>query len=319
MGRRISKKLRSSKGASLTFALLAFLVCAVISAVLLASASAASGRLSGLAESDQRYYAVTSAAQLFCDTLEEQTFSIERTHTNYDVKVRGYLTGSDGRTYGFPVNDEDTITKWFGEDVYNKKEHPDFYTFSVPGLAAPISDKGLKTDTTTADQINSIRSTSLLADAALTYVIGEGTCYVMDAYLHKIPGSPFSRNIEGSLTDVDEIEFGTYHLVYSGDDTDACPAVTVAATLRKDGSLVFEFSNGDDPAKPYKVTVTLTAEVQDDSALPLTTTTDSYAFRFDPGTTTSSPCSYECTVTETVKTKTTTIKWNVTDIKKGAA
>ena len=71
MGGNVLKKLRSSKGASLTFALLAFLVCAVISAVLLASASAAAGRLSGLAEADQRYYAVTSAAQLFCDELSK--------------------------------------------------------------------------------------------------------------------------------------------------------------------------------------------------------------------------------------------------------
>ena len=62
MGRTALDKLRSRKGASLTFALLAFLVCAVISAVLLASASASAGRLSNLAESDQRYYAVTSAA-----------------------------------------------------------------------------------------------------------------------------------------------------------------------------------------------------------------------------------------------------------------
>ena len=75
MGRRILIKLRSREGASLTFALLAFLVCAVISAILLASASAAAGRVSGLADMDQRYYAVTSAAQLFCDELESDALA----------------------------------------------------------------------------------------------------------------------------------------------------------------------------------------------------------------------------------------------------
>jgi hypothetical protein len=88
MGKIVWKKLRSRKGASITFALLAFLVCAVISAVLLASASAAAGRVSGLAESDQRYYAVTSAAQLFCDGLQNQEITIERLHETKETKAR---------------------------------------------------------------------------------------------------------------------------------------------------------------------------------------------------------------------------------------
>ncbi len=327
MGRTALEKLRSRKGASLTFALLAFLVCAVISAVLLASASAATGRLSNLAETDQRYYAVTSAAQLFCDTLENQEFTIQRTHTNHAVKVKGYVTGEDGQTYGFEENDEIPIKKWFGSDVYDKKTNPDIYTFYVPELTNyaptltnPISYKGLaENDTTTAGEINSIRSTSLLADAALTYVIGQESCPVMEAYENRIPGSPFTKKDGAALVPVDKIAFGTYHLEYKKNGTDQAeeaPAVTVLATLRKDGSIVLEFCDGSDPTKPsYKVTVTLTAEVQDDSALPNTTTSDSYAFRLDPET----GVSYECTVTTTVKTKTTTIKWNVTDIKKGAA
>ncbi len=319
MGRMISKKLRSSKGASLTFALLAFLVCAVISAVLLASASAATGRLSNLAETDQRYYAVTSAAQLFCDTLENQEFTIQRTHTNHNVNVRGYLTGNDGQTYGFPVNDEDTITQWFGENVWYLKTHADMFGFQTTGSdLVSDSDDGMN-ENNQKTHMETIRSASLLADAAMTYVIGEGTCSFMDAYLDRVPGSPFSRNSGGSLVSVDKIEFGTYHFDYKKNGTETvtdAPVVTVVATLRKDGSIVFEFCDGNDPTKPsYKVTVTLTAEVHDDSALPNTTTSDSYAFRFDPNT----GISYESTVTTTVKTKTTTIKWNVTDIKKGAA
>ena len=71
----IRKKLKSNIGASITFALLLFLVCSVVGSIILTSATAASGRLSGLAKSDERYYAVTSAAQLFRDALlggEEQ-------------------------------------------------------------------------------------------------------------------------------------------------------------------------------------------------------------------------------------------------------
>lgn len=128
MGGNVLKKLRSRKGASLTFALLAFLVCAVISAVLLASASAAAGRLSGLAEADQRYYAVTSAAQLFCDELEKgiqevPEYSIEWSKTEItDLKEivtiktdEGYIsyttdkTPSDGSpSYEFSYNSDPT-------------------------------------------------------------------------------------------------------------------------------------------------------------------------------------------------------------------
>lgn len=328
MGRMISKKLRSSKGASLTFALLAFLVCAVISAVLLASASAATGRLSNLAETDQRYYAVTSAAQLFCDELNGQEFTIERKHTNYDVKFRGYMT-VEGNVIGFPINfDEEDIRYWFGESVFKMFNQQNVFSFYASGLGGllsegPITDEGLSAgETETSASINGIREKSLLADIALSYVIGENrdgsvSCPVSQAF-NKTPGQQFLD--EGSL--VDEIKFGTFCLEYTGTDATEIPddvkdaiAVTAVARLRKDGSIVIEFCDGSDPTKPsYKVTVTLSAEVTDNSDLPLTVSSDSTSFRFDP----LNAIYYECTVTTTVKTKTTTIKWNVTDIKKGA-
>ena len=71
-------KLKSNKGVSITIALLLFLVCAVIGSIVLASATAASGRLSGLKESDRRYFAVTSAAELFRDALDGQSVTVWR-------------------------------------------------------------------------------------------------------------------------------------------------------------------------------------------------------------------------------------------------
>ena len=61
---RLRKKLCSEKGASLSYALLLFLVAAAVGSVVLTAATSASGRLAGLAEADQRYYSVTSAAEL---------------------------------------------------------------------------------------------------------------------------------------------------------------------------------------------------------------------------------------------------------------
>ena len=60
----IKNKIRSRRGASLTFALLLFLVCAVVGSVVLVAGTAVSGRLEELAESEQRFYAVNSAAEL---------------------------------------------------------------------------------------------------------------------------------------------------------------------------------------------------------------------------------------------------------------
>ncbi len=68
---RIKKKLNNRKGASITWALLIFLVCAVVGSAVLVAGTAAAGRMSKLAENDQRYYAVTSSAGLLRDILKE--------------------------------------------------------------------------------------------------------------------------------------------------------------------------------------------------------------------------------------------------------
>lgn len=67
----IKNKIRSRRGASLTFALLLFLVCAVVGSVVLVAGTAASGRMSQIAEMDQRYYSVNSAARLLIEMMEK--------------------------------------------------------------------------------------------------------------------------------------------------------------------------------------------------------------------------------------------------------
>ncbi len=66
-------RLQSQRGASITFALLLFLVCAVISSVVIVAASTAGGRLSTVREMDQRYYAATAAADVLRQTLDGKT------------------------------------------------------------------------------------------------------------------------------------------------------------------------------------------------------------------------------------------------------
>lgn len=111
MKNRISRKLRSRTGASILFALLLFLVCAVLASVALTAATASSGRMSEIAKSDQRYYAVTSAAELMKTLIDGKSVTItkitvvevetddtlqstETTTTDYDSIVESILNSA---------------------------------------------------------------------------------------------------------------------------------------------------------------------------------------------------------------------------------
>lgn len=123
----VNNKLRSRRGASITFALLLFLVCAVVGSVVLAAGTAASGRLAKLAESEQRFYAVNSAAELvvsqLCGDANKVTIGMKKnadgTYTN-TLPAKKTLA-SDLATYlvfgDLGVTEEGTETQF-------KKEFP---------------------------------------------------------------------------------------------------------------------------------------------------------------------------------------------------
>ena len=71
MLKRIEHKLANQRGASLSMALMLFLVVTVVASVALTAATGVAGRQSQLIEMDKSYYNVTSAAKLFWEELEE--------------------------------------------------------------------------------------------------------------------------------------------------------------------------------------------------------------------------------------------------------
>ncbi len=81
MSKTLQKKIRSESGASVVMALLLFLVCSVVGALVLTAATAAAGRSAKLAESDQRYYSVASAAELLSKEIDGCTVRIVRSKT----------------------------------------------------------------------------------------------------------------------------------------------------------------------------------------------------------------------------------------------
>ena len=151
------KKLKSNNGISILVALLLFLVCTVIGSIVLAAATAASGRISGLVESDRRYYAVKSAAELFRDMLDEKELTVTRqmeqdqTYTWYDDEPRGTPTE--------------------GETRYN-------FRYQTQGGAAK--------------EISSVDTESLLSKATLDYVLGVGARGTSDETLTHLPGKDFT-------------------------------------------------------------------------------------------------------------------------------
>ena len=81
---RLRQKLTSQSGASITYALLLFLVCAVVSSVVLAAGTAASGRMSQSVSNDQRYYSVTSAAEFLKKEIDGKSVVLKKAATDGD-------------------------------------------------------------------------------------------------------------------------------------------------------------------------------------------------------------------------------------------
>lgn len=123
----IKNKIRSRKGASITFALLIFLVCAIISGVVIVAGSTAAGRMSQIAQSDQRYYAVTSAAGLLRDEIDGMRVTV-----SYKLDASGQ-----------PIADSNQVTKVASVAV-NSTTGVETETPITPGLRKILEDATLK-------------------------------------------------------------------------------------------------------------------------------------------------------------------------------
>ncbi|MBQ7144708.1 MAG: hypothetical protein IJR65_06075 [Oscillospiraceae bacterium] len=152
--RSIRMKLRSARGASITFALLLFLVCAVVGSVVLAAGTAASGRLSRLNEQDRRYYAVTSAAGLFRDALDGQ---------RYTIRCSEVVGQTSTTVYTYPVSGEPTVSD------------PVTVTDGAAEYSAEVACGSQNWLISTAGK-------SLLADAAVQWLMGDAERTVVNAW-----------------------------------------------------------------------------------------------------------------------------------------
>lgn len=119
------KKLHSRQGASMSIALLLFLVCLAVSSVVLTAGTAAAGRLSELKKMDQRYYSVTSAAELVRDMVSSETVggktvpsrTVTFTQTKTTQTSGGGTTSAVHTDIGDSLLSEATARLTFGSDT----------------------------------------------------------------------------------------------------------------------------------------------------------------------------------------------------------
>lgn len=74
----LQEKLKEQKGASVLIALFVLLVCLIISSIVVTAGHASAGRIASVAKTDQRYYTVSSAANLFKEEIVNKPVVITR-------------------------------------------------------------------------------------------------------------------------------------------------------------------------------------------------------------------------------------------------
>lgn len=147
--RNIRIKMRERTGASLSLALLFFVLCAVAGSIVLSAASAALGRTQGVAEKDQRSYAVESAAVLLSGEFRDLgalQITEKRTVNQYVRTTKTTTTKINDN--GTPDDLADDVT-----ETHTETKSETFYTvyYGDPAKDPPItcafvSPDGMKKD-----------------------------------------------------------------------------------------------------------------------------------------------------------------------------
>lgn len=116
---RIRNKIRETTGASLSLALLFFVLCAVAGSVILSAATTVPGRLPGLVSKEQRSYAVDSAARLLADYFKKagKLSIIEKRTVNEYLRTTTTTTETTDDN-GDTVEDTDTSKETYYKVSY---------------------------------------------------------------------------------------------------------------------------------------------------------------------------------------------------------
>lgn len=246
--KQVINKLDSGKGASILFALFVFLVCATVGSIVLASGTAAAGRISKVSENDSRYYSVMSAVNLIRDEVENQKFEIYRQKTT-------------------TITNSYTITNEGSEDVTNAQRVLDgepseevSYITKISQLDGSSSDSGGAAVT---------KDSSLMAKSAISLVLGDAS-KAADIWAASYPAMRESESITGDFT---------LKLKNDGTGENAGEYESLQADVNyimdSNGEMLFTISSpsavaGGAAVPKYSVRLVLQADVQEESEITQT-------------------------------------------------
>lgn len=290
MKRKQNNVLRSRTGASITFALLLFLVCAVVGALVLTAGSAAAGRVSNLAQSDQRYYSVSSAAGLLAQELSGKTVKIvqERKVTTEVTTPYKVDLGSTGSVVT-PVG-ESTTTR---EASYKTK----------------VNDFLITNDLSSYDPNLDVGGTALSAEAQASFLNARTAILLFGKDGGEIMCCN-DRAMRASMKKGSEQsgELALYHSISEADDeADDQLTVTGKYYVQSDGTMIFTLTNQGDANERYSLRITLTPTINETQSDK--TTEDTSRSYTDSGYT-------ETVTTVTTTVKTSEITWAVSSVEK---
>jgi len=109
----VKHKICSQRGASLSMALMLFLVCTVVASIVLAAGSAAAGRVSQLKEMEKSYCNVSSAAGLLWDELKQDQGGAEVHIVRICDSLDDDLVPNEEASYSFLVDGEPVPSSLF--------------------------------------------------------------------------------------------------------------------------------------------------------------------------------------------------------------
>ena len=334
---KILNKIKSNKGASIFFALFVFLVCAGVGSVVLASGSAAAGRVSKVSEVDQRYYSVMSAVDLLKDSIDGQEFEIVRTKETTVVTV-----------YSIESLEEGADTETQPERSCESETTTVEYTTSISQTAGAKGNEASGSET----EVTIDRGSSLPGDAVIDLVLGpypviESSTVTSDTMERENTEDAGDSDSEESNTDPDadseadavtaEEQWNQTCPAFSGEEISSYTlnlnngAVLESLTADIDSVLEWDGTNGKltftvtvpagtEETNKYSAKIVFDALVTKDTYTEKTTTsteTDGGGGEISPeeaeegakdGTDTSEPVT-ETTTEYTKETKETGVKW----------
>ena len=249
-------KLTSRAGASLGISLLLFLVCAVLGSVILTAGTTTMSRVSAVSGSDQRYYSVTSAAELMKKELVGKTVTIEKTRYQYDngnptdyiIRIKTVKEEDKKETEDIVLSTNVTIAEVTKPDFTNDNKFLYENMSYLTGCATRLM----------------FGSEAINTETAMNATFAQGR------YLKK---SDSNEYVEDSKNKRAETQIILDHGIPGLD-------VEAIGTLLEDGTLIIKLTNIEDfeagePVKedpnPYTLTMTLTPVFEETSSVSKTT------------------------------------------------